>query len=176
MEINGTESVLASTLIWVAGVVANPRIAELDVERDDIGRVLVNDYLEVPEAPGVYAVGDCAHFKNPMSGQPIPPMAHTAVRQAKVVAHNILGERRGRDKQRYRYPHTAEIISLGASKAVLRCHGMWVYGFVARLIWLVGYSLLVTGTYNRIMIVMDWLLSSVLGRDTTFLKLREKTR
>ncbi len=176
VEINGTESVPADTLIWVAGVVANPRITELDVERDDIGRVLVNDYLEVPEAPGVYAVGDCAHFKNPISGQPIPPMAHTAVRQAKVVAHNILAEIRGRDKKPYRYSHTAEIISLGASKAVLRFHGLWVYGFVARLIWLVGYSSLVTGTYNRIMIVMDWLLSSVLGRDTTFLKLREKTR
>ena len=161
------------SLLVLAGVVASPQIAELDAEKDDIGRVIVNDYLEVPGVPGVYAVGDCAHFKDQRSGQPIPPRAHTAVRQAKIVAHNILAEIRGRDKKPYHYSQSAEMVSLGASKAILRFHGLRVYGFVARLIWLVGYSSLVTGTYNRTRIVMDWLLSVVFGRDTTFLKLRK---
>ena len=102
VEINNTEIVPTSTLIWVAGVVANPRIAELDATSDSTGRVLVNQYLEVPGFPGVYAVGDCAHFEDPGSGQPIPPRAHTAVRQAKIAAHNILAEIRGRDKKAYR--------------------------------------------------------------------------
>lgn len=173
VEINSIESVPTSTLIWVAGVVANPRIAELDIEKDNIGRVLVNEYLEVSGVSGVYAVGDCAHSKDPRSGQPIPPRAHTTVRQAKVAAHNILAEIRGRDKKSYRYSDTTEVISLGASNAILRFHGLRVYGFVARFIWLVGYSSLVTGGYNRIRIIMDWLLSLIFGRDTTFLKLRK---
>ena len=173
VEINSMEIVPTSTLIWVAGVLSNPRIAELDVQKDSIGRVLVNEYLEVPEAPGVYAVGDCAHFEDPRSGQPIPPRAHTAVRQAKVTAHNLLAEIRGRNKKPYRYSNTAEMLSLGASKAVLRFHGLRLYGFLARLIWLAAYSLLVTGTYNRVRIIMDWLLALVFGRDTTFLKLRK---
>ena len=62
-----------STLIWVADVVANTRIAELDVEKDGIGRVLADEYLEVRGAHGVYAVGDCAHFIAPASGQPVLP-------------------------------------------------------------------------------------------------------
>jgi len=173
VEINSIESVPTSTLIWVTGMVANPRIAELDIEKDNIGRVLVNEYLEVPGVSGVYAVGDCAHSKDPRSGQPIPPRAHTTVRQAKVVAHNILAEIRGRDKKPYRYSNTPEVVSLGASNAILRFHGLRVYGFVARFIWLVGYSSLVTGGYNRTRIIMDWLLSLVFGRDTTFLKLRK---
>ncbi len=171
VEINGMEIVPTSTLIWVTGVVANPRIAEVDAEKDSIGRVLVNEYLEVPGVPGVYAVGDCAHFKDPRSSQPIPPRAHTTVRQAKIVAHNILAELRGRDKKPYRYSHVAEVVSLGVSRAVFRFYGLRLYGFPASLIWLVGYSLLVTGTYNRIRIIVDWLLSFVFGRDTTFLKL-----
>lgn len=170
LEINGSENVFASTIIWVAGVVANPRIAELDVEKDDIGRVLVNEYLEVPEASGVYALGDCAHFEDNVSGGAIPPRAHTTVRQAKVAAHNILAEIRGRDKKAYRYSHAVEAISLGTSKAVVRFYGLRVYGFPARLIWLVGYSMLVTGAYNRIRIIMDWLLSLVFGRDTTLVR------
>ena len=171
VEINGTEVVPTNTLIWVAGVVAHPRIAELDVEKDDIGRVLVNEYLEVPGVPGTYAVGDCAHFKDPRSGRAIPPRAHIAVRQAKVAAHNILAENRGRDKKPYRYSGTPEILSLGASRAVLSFFGLRLYGFLARFIWLLAYSLLITGIYNRIRIIMDWLLSLVFGRDITFLKL-----
>lgn len=174
VEINGLEVVPTSTLFWVVGAVANPRIAELDVEKDSLGRVLVNEYLEIPGVSGVYVVGDCAHFKDPRSGQPIPPRAHTAVRQAKIAAHNILAEIRGRDKKPYHYSHTPEILSLGASKAVLRVFGLRLYGFLARLIWVVAYSLLVTGTYNRIRIIMDWLLSLVFGRDITVLKLIKK--
>ncbi len=173
VEINGIESVPTRTLIWVSGAAANPRISELDVAKDSIGRVLVNEYLEVRELAGVYAVGDCAYFEDTGSGQPIPPRAHTAVRQAKIVAHNILAEIRGGDKKPYLYSGTPQMVSLGASKAVFRFHNLRLYGFVARFIWLMGYSLLVTGAYNRIRIIMDWLLSLVFGRDTTVIKLKK---
>lgn len=171
IEVNRTEQIPTSTLIWVAGIVANPRVAELDVKKDRIGRVLVNQYLEVPGVTGVYALGDCAHYEDQRTGQPIPPRAHTAVRQAKVVSHNILAELRGRDKIPYIYSNNAELVSLGASKAVFRFYNLRIYGFLARLIWVAGYSSLVTGTYNRIRIITDWGLSLIFGRDTTFLKL-----
>jgi len=173
VEINGVETVPTSTLIWVAGVVANMRIAELGVKKDSIGRVLVNEYLQVPAVPGLYAVGDCAHFKGPRSGQPIPPRAHTAVRQARIVAYNIIAEIRGRDKKPYRYSSNSEMVSLGSSGAVFRFHNLRLYGLPARFIWLVGYSLLVTGAYNRIRIIMDWLLSVIFGRDTTLVNLKK---
>ena len=84
-----------------------------------------------------------------------------------------MAEIRGRDKKPYRYSGTPEILSLGASKAVLRFFGVRLYGFLARLVWLLAYSLLVTGTYNRIRIITDWLLSLIFGRDITFLKLKK---
>lgn len=173
VEINGSEIVPTSTVIWVAGILANPRIAELDVEKDDLGRVNVNQYMEVNGFPGVYAAGDCTHFEDSRSGRPIPPRAHTAVRQARVVACNILAEIRGTDRQPYRYSNTAEVLSLGANHAVLRYRGLRFYGFPARFMWLVAYSSLITGTYNRIRIVIDWLLSFLFGRDITLLKLRK---
>ncbi|MFH1647064.1 MAG: NAD(P)/FAD-dependent oxidoreductase, partial [Chloroflexota bacterium] len=101
------------------------------------------------------------------------PRAHTTVRQARIVAHNILADIRGRDKRPYLYSNTAEMVSIGTSKAIFRFHGLRVYGFPARLIWLAGYSLLVTGTYNRIRVIMDWILSFIFGRDTTLIKLRK---
>ncbi|MBI4296480.1 MAG: FAD-dependent oxidoreductase [Chloroflexi bacterium] len=169
--IDGIETLPAGTLIWTAGVVANPRIAELPVERDSIGRVVVNEFLEIPGVPGVYAIGDCAHYEDPRTGQPAPPRAHHAVRQAKVAARNILAEIRGRDRQAYHYSNEIEAVSLGVGNAVFRYRGLRLYGFPARLLWIVGYSLLVTGHYNRVRIVMDWILTWLFGRDTTLLKL-----
>ena len=88
-----------------------------------------------------------------------------------MAAHNILADIRRGNKKPYRYSQSGEIVSLGASKAVFRFHGLRLYGFPARLAWLGAYSLLAAGTYDRIRIIMDWLLSLVFGRDTTFLKL-----
>lgn len=172
VEINGSEQLPAGTVLWVAGVVANQRVAEIEVEKDHIGRVLVNEYLEVPGYPGVYAVGDCARFEDPKTGNAIPPRAHNAVRQARVAALNILADIRGQDKKSYHYSHPAEMVSLGAAKAVFRFHGLRMYGLPARVLWLAGYSLLITGSYNRLRVLLDWLLCVVFGRDTTLIRLK----
>jgi len=170
LELNGAEIVPTNMIIWVTGVVAHPLIAALPVQRDDIGRVMVDDYLQLSGTTGFYAVGDCAHYKDPHSGSPIPPRAHTAVRQARIVAHNILADIRGQDREPYHYTNTAEAISLGSSDAAVRFFWLRFYGFFARLVWLVSYSSLVTGTPNRIRIIMDWLLSWVFGRDVTYIR------
>ena len=174
LELNGNEIVTTNTLIWVAGIRANPRIFEMDVEKDNLGRVFVNEYMEVPGFSGVYAVGDCTHFEDPQSGKAIPPRAHNAVRQAKIAAGNILAEIRGRDKKPYHYDDGPEVISLGDTKAVFRFRNVRLYGLIARLIWLAAYSLLATGQYNRVRIMTDWLLSFLFGRDTTFLRFKRK--
>jgi NADH dehydrogenase len=171
IEINGKEIVPTSTLLWVAGVAINPQITELDIKNDSMGRVFVNDFMEVAEFDGVYALGDCAHFKNPKSRQAIPPRAHTAVRQAKIVAHNILANIRGHKKKPYNYSQNAEIVSLGSSKAIFRYRGIRIYGFPARLLWLMAYATLTPGRYNRMQIIGDWLWSRVFGRDITFVPL-----
>lgn len=171
VEINGTDVVPTNTVIWVAGVLANPLTAALPVERDNMGRVFIDDYMALPGVPGVYALGDCAHFKDTRSGQIAPPRAHIAVRQAKTVAHNVLAEIRGRDRGKYKYSNAAEAVSLGSTNAAVRFYWLRLYGFPASIMWLVGYSSLVTGVANRIRIIMDWLLSSLFGRDVTFTKL-----
>jgi NADH:ubiquinone reductase (H+-translocating) len=171
VEINGSENIRTNTLLWVAGIAANRQIAQLDVEKDNLGRVLVDAYLNVPKFPGVFAAGDCAHFKDPLSNRPIPPRAYTAVRQAETIARNILADIRGGEAKPYRYGRIPQMVSLGASCAVVRFRHLQLYGYPARLVWLAAYALLIAGWYNRIRVLMDWLLSSIFGRDTTYLKL-----
>jgi NADH:ubiquinone reductase (H+-translocating) len=170
VEINNDENIPSSTLIWVSDVAVNPQISELDVARDNVGRVIVNEFLEVPEVPGVYAVGDCAHIKNPVSGRPIPPLAHTAVRQAKIAARNILADIRGLNRRPYYYSKPLDLVSLGNYNAVFRFRKLRMYGFFPRLILAFLYVFLIAGTSNRIRMAIDWMLSIVFGRDMTIVR------
>ncbi|MDI6763111.1 MAG: FAD-dependent oxidoreductase, partial [Thermodesulfobacteriota bacterium] len=171
VEVDGNVIIPTKTVIWGAGMVANPLIAEIEAGKDDFGRVLVNEYMEVPGFRGVYALGDCAHFKDPKSGMAVPPRAYVAFRQARVVARNLLSAIRGSDPRAFHYSGIPEIVSLGSSRAVLCLHRVRLYGFPARLVWLILYSSLVTGIYNRVRVLTDWLLSLLFGRDITYLRL-----
>jgi NADH dehydrogenase len=170
VEINGKEIIPTATVIWLSGQVASPRIAELDVPKDDIGRVRVNANMEVEGFPSVYALGDCAHFEDPATGRPAPRRAHITVRQAKTVARNILAAIRGREKRPYRYTRPPDLVSLGVSRAMFRWRRLRLFGWPARLLWLGAYALLVTGTYNRVRIIIDWTSAIFFGRDTSYIK------
>ncbi len=170
VEINGKEIIPTSTVIWLSGQVASPRIAELDVPRDNIGRVLVDQNLEVEGHPRVFALGDCAHFDDPVSGQPAARRAHIAVRQARTVTRNILASIRGVEKKPYRYKRPVDLVSLGVSQAMFRWRKLRLYGWPARLLWLASDVMLVTGAYNRVRIIIDWTSAIFFGRDTSYIK------
>jgi len=82
-------SIPSRTLVWTAGTVPSPIISSLPCAKER-GRLLVNQFLGVPDWPNVWAVGDCAFvpdIRNP--GKSHPPTAQHAIREGKVVAQNI---------------------------------------------------------------------------------------
>jgi NADH dehydrogenase len=74
VELTDGRAIEASTLIWTAGTAPNPLVAALPLARRG-GRVLVNEFLEVPDWPGVWALGDCALVPDRRSGGFHPPTA-----------------------------------------------------------------------------------------------------
>jgi NADH dehydrogenase len=84
---NGT-SLSADTLIWTAGTSPNPIITSLPCRRI-AGRLVVNEFMEVPDWPGVWALGDCAAVQNPRSGELYPPTAQQQCEKAEP-SHGIL--------------------------------------------------------------------------------------
>ncbi|MBM7554157.1 NAD(P)/FAD-dependent oxidoreductase [Thalassobacillus pellis] len=55
--------------IWTAGVRPNHLARELPYEKDSQEKVVVNELYQVPEAPHVYVVGDCASSVHSPSAQ-----------------------------------------------------------------------------------------------------------
>ena len=66
------EVVPCQTLVWAAGVQANPLAATLGLPQDRGGRVVVGPDLRVPDHPDVWAIGDIAATPRPPR-RPAPP-------------------------------------------------------------------------------------------------------
>lgn len=107
----------AGTVVWCAGMRANPLTAQLGTERDRLGRLPVDDYLQVIGSPGVFAAGDVAAARvdddhlSVMSCQHGRPMGRYA-------GYNVIGDLLGEPMLPLRIPWYTTILDLGAAGAV----------------------------------------------------------
>ena len=84
---------------------------------------------------GVWAVGDCALIPMP-GGEPCPPTAQHAIRQAKVLAGNILASHTGAPLRSFAFTGLGKLGALGHHRAVAELPGgVHVEGLLAWLMW-----------------------------------------
>jgi NADH dehydrogenase len=155
------------TLIWTAGVKANPVVGDSDLPLDDKGRVVSSATLRVPDRDGVWAAGDNAAVPD-LSKAPgtfCAPSAQHAVRQAAQMADNIWAEiRHGRQKD-YKHAYAGSVASLGLYRGAAQLYGFRVKGVLA---WFIHrtYHLSRMPTFNRkVRILMDWTLALFFPRE-----------
>ncbi len=154
-----------STLIWCAGITANPLIDTLNLPMTK-GRLNVDASLRVPGHPDVYAIGDAGaipdltkpadeHGTRPVC----PPTAQHAMRQATAAARNILADLGHGTARRYRHHDLGLVVDLGGPDATATPLGLHLRGRLAKLITR-GYHLyaLPTGK-RRIRVALDWALA-----------------
>lgn len=82
-------------IVFGIGVRPESELASLaDLELGSRGSVKVNEYLQTSD-PNIWAVGDCIEVVHGVSGTPaVIPLAGPANRQGRLVADNILGEKK----------------------------------------------------------------------------------
>ncbi len=165
IELEDGEVVPTETIIWTAGVKANPIVEGLPVEKDKLGRVIVDEYLELRAFSGVFAIGDCAHYWVPRLNAALPPTAQVAIQQAHCVAGNIASDLRGQGKEPFVYRHRGDLVSLGAGDGVGEIAGLAFSGLPAWLLWRSVFLVKLFGWKNRIRVALDWIISSLFQRD-----------
>ena len=164
------------TRTTVATVPAGPHalLTMLPVPQER-GRIKVDQGLEVSEAPGVWALGDCALVKQ-VDGNFSPPTAQHALRQAKTCAQNILAAERGTKKQIFAFTGLGKLGSLGRRSAVAEIFGIHLKGLLAWVLWRGVYVTKFPGFDGQLRLLADWILDVFLPRDITQLRLfPEKT-
>jgi NADH dehydrogenase len=77
----------SATVLWTAGVAPSPILSMLGVKTDHAGRVCVGPFLDVPDKPGIFVVGDAATVTQ--GRRPLPGVAQVAVRQGWYVGRFI---------------------------------------------------------------------------------------
>jgi len=87
----------ADVVVWSGGIKPHAAIKALGLPTDEKGFVLVEPTFEVKGMPNAYALGDCAAIVHPASGKRVPALAQAAVKEAAIVAENIVRalERKG---------------------------------------------------------------------------------
>ena len=154
------ERIPTATLVWTAGVKANPLLAELGLPLDERGRVLVDETLRVEGTDDVWALGDCARVPNLASAEPDPPTSQHALRQARRLAKNLRG-----NPKPYRYKMLGQVATLGRYKGIADVLGLRLWGFPG---WFVtrSYHLFQLPLLSRkLRVVTDWTTSLFFRRD-----------
>jgi NADH:quinone reductase (non-electrogenic) len=160
-ELSGGVRVATNTLVWTAGVRANPMLRELGLPLDDRGRVCVDGALHVEGRDDVWAVGDCARVPNEATpGAFDPPTSQHALRQARTLARNLTGQPRP-----YRYRMLGQVATLGRYRGIADIMGLRVRGFPG---WFVTrtYHLSQLPLFSRkLRVVTDWTVALFFRRD-----------
>lgn len=165
------------TAIWAAGTSPQPVIAALPCA-DAKGRIEVNEYMEVPGYPGVWALGDCAVIPDPHTGKPYPPTAQHATREGKRAAHNIAAAINGKegDRRPFIYQTQGMLAPLGHRSAVAEIKGLRFSGFFAWFLWRCIYLGKLPGLDRKVRVAIDWLLDIFLPKDIVQLKFLMRVR
>ena len=158
-------SIPTRNLVWTAGAVPSPLIFSLPCPKEQ-GRLLVNQFLQVPDWPDVWALGDCAFvpdIRNP--GKSHPRTAQHAIREGKIVAQNIAAVLLRRPLKSFSFKTIGLLASVGRRMGVARIFGFNFSGFFAWWLWRTVYLSKLPGLDKKIRVAFDWTLDLLFPKD-----------
>lgn len=163
------ERIETRTIVWSAGVAPSPIVATTMLPQTKRGAVTVDSDLRVPGFPGVWAIGDCAAIPDGAGGF-YPPTAQHAIREAPLLADNIVAVLRQQPTRPFRFSALGMMASLGARRAVAQLPGNRVLtGFVAWFLWRSYYLMRLPGLDRKLRVAFDWTLELMFPRDIAVL-------
>jgi len=151
---DGSE-IRSRTVIWAAGVRASGILDTLGLEQDRLGRVKVNAFLQVPDHPEVFVVGDAASVAGE-DGQYLPMLAPVAMQAGTATARNILRALNGKPLKKFNYRDPGVMATIGRNQAVARIAGLNFKGLIAWGMWVVVHIYQLVGFRNRMAVMLDW--------------------
>lgn len=160
------EPIPAATLIWTTGVKPGKLIEDLAVTKEN-HRLKVNEFLALPDYPGVWALGDCASAIDSHTGQAFPTTAQHAVRQGRAVAYNIAAVIGGKKPTAFRYKMLGQLASIGHRAGVAQVFGVRFSGLPAWFMWRTVYLVKLPRLQRKIQVALHWTADLFFSQDLT---------
>jgi len=166
-------SIAADTLIWTAGTIPNPLLKTLPLQTDKRGAVIVDTTFAVCNHPGVWAIGDCAAVTDARTGEPCPPTAQFAIREAAVLARNIHASLEGRHAEPFHFDSLGALCVIGHQTACAeitvpfaRSKSFRFSGLLAWGMWRGIYLMKLPGLERKLRVLTAWTLELFFPRDS----------
>jgi NADH dehydrogenase len=156
------DRILTSTVVWTAGVRANPANELLGLPLDERGRVRVDATLRVEEEEHVWALGDGARVPNVATPESFdPPTCQHALRQARRLAKNLVAT----SPEPYRYRMLGQVATLGRYKGIADVLGLRLRGFPGWFVTRTYHLYQLPLVTRKLRVVVDWTTALFFRRD-----------
>ncbi len=184
VELSTGETIPTDLIIWTAGVMANPTVVRGgDLPVEERGRIRTRADLRVGTedeiVEGAWAAGDVSAVPD-LSGGGVGgycvPNAQHAVRQAKLLAKNLVAVLRGELPKEYFHKNLGAVAGLGLYNGVFQSGNIALKGLIA---WFAhrGYHGLAMPSWERKWRVLwGWWNNFWLGRDMVNLETVQNPR
>lgn len=167
----------ARTLVWTAGVRAHPVLRRTGLACDAQGRLRCDATLRVLGTEDVWAAGDGAAVPDlTRQGECCAATAQHAVRQARVLADNVVAQLRGEPATEYRYESKGSLTSLGLHKGVAQLRGRALHGRTAWLLHRAVHLRRMPTLDRKARVLADWALAGLLKREIVSMGALEQPR
>lgn len=164
VELSNGEQIKTNTVVWTAGNSAHPLLEMLPLKKDK-GRLVTDEFLRVPGAPGLWAIGDCALIPDRARGGYFPPTAQHALREGRILARNLLSVLDGRPLRAFVFTTLGQLAAIGKRRGVARVFGLNFSGFFAWWLWRTIYLAKLPRFEKKVRVALDWTLDLVFSKD-----------
>jgi NADH dehydrogenase len=148
--------VKAHTLVWGAGIAANP-IADTLGEDLAKGRVAVELDLSLKDHPEVFVIGDIAMITDSKTGAQLPQLGSVALQAGTHAGANIARLVKGRGTEPFKYVDKGTMATIGRGAAVVQFRrGRTMTGRPAWLAWNTVHLMLLSGGEQKIQTFLIW--------------------
>lgn len=179
IELSTGESFEADTIVWTAGVMANPMIRNTDLPIEERGRLRAQANLRIVGDDGpiadAWTAGDVAAVPDLTGGGVggfCVPNAQHAVRQAKLLAKNIVADIRGEEPKDYFHKNAGAVAGLGLYNGVYQWRKVAIKGLIAWFMHRGYHGLAIPMWERKIRVFGNWILNFFLRRDLVELEAR----
>jgi NADH dehydrogenase len=150
------QTLAAQTLIWAAGIRANPLVTSLGQPAGSLGRIQVESTLNLSANPEIFVIGDAALLKD-AHGAALPMVAPVAMQEAETAARNIIALITASPLAEFTYRDPGSLATIGKNQAVARLGPLQFTGFFAWLVWLFVHLMQLVGFRNRLIVLLNWI-------------------
>ncbi|HEX2400389.1 MAG TPA: NAD(P)/FAD-dependent oxidoreductase [Mycobacterium sp.] len=145
------------TVAWVTGVTGAPLIEKLGLPTEK-GRLKVDTDLRVPGHPDVFSAGDAAAVPDvTQPGKVTPPTAQHAIRQGKLLGHNVTASLGYGTMKTYKHRNMGLVVDLGPRRAVANPLNIQLSGFPAKAVTRLYHLYAIPRFVNRWAVALAYL-------------------